>query len=79
MIIQDFVQQKKRARKIVAANLSSEEIYIFNQLLEWRKEKGYSRDTADLLRQMMHFIINKEYLDGYDFVTPDEDYYQSLI
>lgn len=73
IIIQDFVQTKKRAKKTVAANLSTDEMSVVQYVTKWRIENGYSRDQADCLRQMIHFVINKEYMHNYDFVSPTND------
>lgn len=75
----DFVQEKKRSGKVLAANLSTDELAIMNFIIDFRIKEGYSRDKADCLRQMMHFIVNKEYLQGYDFVLPANSEIENAI
>ncbi len=78
-MIQDFVEPKKRARKMIGANLSVEEYAVMDAIIRWRVEQGLSKDRADCVRQMMHFIVNKEYLQRYDFMQPSADVIRELI
>ena len=75
----DFVETKKRSGKTIAANLSVDEFKVIQAVTKWRVEQGYSKDQADCLRQMMHFIINKEYLQRYDFQTPSTVELETLL
>lgn len=79
MVEKDFVSKKKRAKKNVAANLSNEEYATIQAVIQWRKEKGLSTDQADFIRQLIHFVINKEYKSGYDFLLPSDQIINQLL
>ena len=66
----DFLEPKKRDKR-ATVNLSDEEFEAFQQLVAFRKEKGKSTDAAHTIRQMLHFVCNREYFKGYDFAVPD--------
>ena len=77
--LQDFVTSKVRNGKGIAVNLSPSESATLNAVLQWRKEQGISADMAGFIRQMAHFVINKEYLQGYDFALPTPEELQQLL
>jgi hypothetical protein len=77
--LQDFVSQKVRNGKTVAINLSPDEHAALNAILQWRKQKGISNDMAGMLRQMVHFVSNKEYLQFYDFALPTLEELNNLL
>lgn len=56
----NLLSNQTRRKRITTDVTEAEQIYL-NALLEWRKQKGYSNSMSEMLRQMMHFTVTKQY------------------
>ncbi|MCB9033510.1 MAG: hypothetical protein H6553_06720 [Chitinophagales bacterium] len=56
----DLLANKTRRKRITTDVTEDEQAYL-NALLEWRKQQGYTNSMAEMIRQMMHFTVTKQY------------------
>lgn len=74
----DTNQLAKRDKRMTV-NLSADEETFIKSIVNARIEKGLSKDTAHFIRQCFQFIIEREYLEGYEFWIPETTAPQSSI
>lgn len=65
-----FMDPAKREKR-ATVNLTAQEEALILDIVRQRKEKGLSKDTAHFIRQCFHFLISREYLEGYEFWIPE--------